>query len=126
MSRVLLSTVFALAIGAASAAERLPPRQNDFTQFEFCYGNLEGSQTVLPWLKDQFDPATFEQVTKATDDFVDAFFDVETRLGTAILHPDKAEQRTEARISAVDAAGKPDPRLLVAQRPYACGLFRPV
>ena len=87
----------ALAIGTASAAERLPPRLNDFTQFEFCYGNLEGSQTVLPRLKEQFDRAIFEEVTKATGDFIESFADVERRLGAAILHPDQADLNSAYR-----------------------------
>ena len=91
MNRFLLWMAIAFAISAASAVERLPPRLNDFTQFEFCYGNLEGSKTILPQLKDQFDPAIFEQVSKATDDFVEAFVDVQMRLGAAILHPDEAD-----------------------------------
>jgi len=91
MRRILLFTVLVFPFGAANAAERLPPRQNDFTQFEFCYGNLKGSQIVLPRLKEQFDPATFEQVSKATDDFLEAFLDIEMRLSAAVMHPDKAD-----------------------------------
>jgi hypothetical protein len=97
MLRILLSTAFAFAIGPANAAERLPPRLNDYVQFEFCYGNLEGSRTILPRLKDQFDPAVFEQVTKATDDFAEAFADIEMRLAGAVLHPDAADLNSAHR-----------------------------
>ena len=97
MSRILLLVAMVFAAGAVHAAERLPPRQNDFTQFEFCYGNLEGSEAVLPRLEDQFDPATFEQVTKATGDLVEAFHDIEMRLNAAIFHPDLADLNSAHR-----------------------------
>src|ERR1051326_328066 len=97
MWRILIPMAIAFAAAAASAAERLPPRQNDFTQFEFCYGNLEGSESLLPRLKEQFDPATFEQVTKATDDLAEAFIDIEMRLKAAILHPDEADLNSARR-----------------------------
>jgi hypothetical protein len=84
-------------VSAAGAVERAPVRQNDFTQFELCYGNLEGSQAVLPRLKDQFDSETFAQVSKATGDFLEAFGDLETRLHAALLHPDQADLNSAHR-----------------------------
>ena len=108
---MLLSTAIALAIGGASAAERLPPRLNDFTQFEFCSGNLEGSRSVLPRLRDQFDPAIFEQVTKATEDFVEAFLDIQPRLRAAILHPDEADLNS-AHMRGYQLWARPENRTL--------------
>ncbi len=84
-----VTAAFAFAALPASAAEMV--READFTQFEFCYGNLEGSQALLPKLKPDFDPAAYEQVEKATGDFVETFLDLEMRLTAAVFHADKAD-----------------------------------
>ena len=80
--------VMALAVPVSVMAATA--RQSDFDQFEVCYGSLEGAQGLLPILQPQFDPATFEQVAKATQDFLEAFLDLEKRLNAAVRHPDKA------------------------------------
>ncbi|HXI99789.1 MAG TPA: hypothetical protein VNH44_01115 [Micropepsaceae bacterium] len=86
----LAAAALASTLGFPAVASAAIATQSDFDQFEVCYGSLEGAQTVLPKLQPEFDPATYEQVTKATRDFLDAFLDMESRLSKAVIHPDKA------------------------------------
>jgi hypothetical protein len=88
-----------LAIAAfLAAAAPAPVTASDYEDFESCYGSFEGASSLLPQLKDQFDPPDFATIEHAMQNLATDLDDLAMRLSHGVFRAD-AKRLDAARLA---------------------------